>query len=57
MSEMSPRRFSQHELTLEDMLNDPIVQLLMTRDGVQADDVKALMANQARLLNAFTSGN
>lgn len=50
MSELSPHGFKGSELTLEDMLADPIVRLLMQRDGVQADEVKALMAGQAEAL-------
>jgi hypothetical protein len=32
------------ELTLEDMLADPIVHLMMQRDGVEETQVRALMA-------------
>lgn len=34
----------QGELSLDQMLADPIVQLLMSRDGVAEADVRALMA-------------
>ena len=37
----------QSELSLEEMLADPIVKLVMQRDGVVADDVRAIVA-QAR---------
>lgn len=53
MSEMSPRRFSQYELTLEEMLADPIVRLLMQRDGVKDEDIKTLMAHQAEILRGL----
>ena len=33
----------QDELTLDEMLADPIVQLLMKRDGVDETDVRRLM--------------
>lgn len=32
------------ELTLDEMLNDPIVQLVMQRDGVSDADIRALAA-------------
>ncbi|MEM9964907.1 MAG: hypothetical protein AAGC58_06125 [Asticcacaulis sp.] len=51
MSEMSPRRFSQYELTLEEMLADPIVRLLMQRDGVNDEDIRTLMAHQVATLD------
>ncbi len=34
----------QGELTLDQMLADPIVRLLMRRDGVEEADVRMLMA-------------
>lgn len=36
------------ELTLEEMLADPIVQLVMRRDGISADDVRAVIAEARR---------
>jgi hypothetical protein len=33
-----------HELTLDQMLADPIVRLLMARDGVAEADLRALAA-------------
>lgn len=33
-----------HELTLDQMLDDPIVRLLMARDGVAEADLRALAA-------------
>jgi hypothetical protein len=36
------------ELTLEEMLADPIVQLVMRRDGITADDVRAVIAEARR---------
>ncbi|MBB3810870.1 MULTISPECIES: hypothetical protein [Hyphomicrobiales] len=42
----------RREVTLEEALNDPIVQLLMKRDGVTADDVRAVVEQvKARLEN------
>lgn len=37
------------ELTLEEMLNDPIVGLTMARDGVHPQGVRALMARTFRI--------
>lgn len=34
----------ERELTLDEMLDDPIVRLLMTRDGVHEDDLRDLAA-------------
>lgn len=34
----------EHELTLDEMLDDPIVRLLMTRDGVHEDELRDLAA-------------
>ena len=36
------------ELTLEEMLADPIVQLVMQRDGISADDVRQVIAEARR---------
>ena len=42
----------RREVTLEEALNDPIVQLLMKRDGVTADDVRTVVEQaKARLEN------
>lgn len=35
------------ELTLDEMLADPIVRLLMKRDGVSEGELRALMAHGA----------
>ena len=37
-----------NELTLEEMLSDVIVQLVMRRDGVTEAEVRELMASLAR---------
>jgi hypothetical protein len=34
----------EHELTLDEMLDDPIVRLLMARDGVHEDALRNLAA-------------
>jgi hypothetical protein len=34
----------QHELALKDLLNDPIVRLVMKADDVTEDDLRVLMA-------------
>lgn len=31
------------ELTLKDLLDDPLIRLLMWRDGVRADDLRDMM--------------
>jgi hypothetical protein len=36
---------SVNELTLDEMLADPIVQTLMRRDGVEPQDVRAVIAD------------
>ena len=36
------------EPSLDQILNDPIVHLLMARDGVQADTLRALLIAAAR---------
>jgi hypothetical protein len=36
------------ELTLEEMLADPIVQLVMRRDGISGDDVRQVIAEARR---------
>jgi hypothetical protein len=40
------RAIMPNELTLEEMLADPIVRLLMRRDGVAEDDLRALMGRR-----------
>ncbi|MBO6636199.1 hypothetical protein [Parvibaculum sp.] len=35
------------ELTLEEMLADPLIRLVMARDGVKAAEVRALMERNA----------
>ena len=37
------------ELTLDDMLAEPIVKLLMTRDGIDEAELRLLMADRADL--------
>lgn len=37
-----------HEPRLKDMLEDPVVRLMMERDGVYRDDVLKLMGDMAR---------
>ncbi len=39
---------SRREPTLEDMLAEPIVRLVMARDGVDPEEVKALMRTVKR---------
>lgn len=39
------RQWADDQPTLQDMLSDPIVRLLMQRDGVTAADVIELVAN------------
>ncbi len=39
------RRARSRELTLDEILKEPIIRLLMRRDGVEADEVRALMRN------------
>ncbi len=36
------------ELTLEEMLADPIVRLVMLSDGVRAEEVRAVMEEASR---------
>jgi hypothetical protein len=36
------------EFRLDDLLNDPIVLLLMRRDGVDADELRRLIRSKAR---------
>ena len=43
------------ELTLEEMLADPIVQLVMRRDGISADDVRQVIAEARRRWRASAS--
>jgi len=43
----------QAELTLEDMLSDIVVQLIMDRDGVTADEIRAVMASLRRHRDAM----
>lgn len=38
----------EHELTLDQMLDDPIVQQLMARDGVAEADLRGLVAHVRR---------
>lgn len=42
------------ELTLEQMLADPIVQLVMQRDEVTAEDVRAVVGEARRRRRAKT---
>ena len=39
------RRARLREPTLDEILKEPIIRLLMRRDGVEADEVRALMRN------------
>jgi hypothetical protein len=36
-------RITDRELTLDELLNEPIVRLLMRRDGVEARDIRTLI--------------
>lgn len=40
---MSLREMLARELTLEEMLGDPIVRLVMKRDGVSESEIRKLM--------------
>lgn len=44
---MSLREMLARELTLEEMLGDPIVRLVMKRDGVSEGEIRKLMTRQA----------
>jgi hypothetical protein len=33
----------QHETTLEELLNDPVILKVMARDGVRSDDIRHLV--------------
>jgi hypothetical protein len=41
----------QREPTLEDILNEPIIQQVMLSDGVSADDIRLLMRTAAARQN------
>ena len=43
MSHASVRSIPDRELSLSEMLADPIVQMVMARDGVTKQDVEALI--------------
>jgi hypothetical protein len=47
---ITEKRFDK-EPSIEEMLADPIVRLLMRRDGVHAGDVRTLLAGAAERLN------
>jgi hypothetical protein len=40
------------EMTLDELLADPIIRLVMDRDGVEADDVRALFESLRRHIAA-----
>jgi hypothetical protein len=40
------------ELSIKEMLADPVVRALMSADGVHADELKALLCSVASLLRA-----
>ncbi|MBG1232519.1 hypothetical protein [Aestuariivirga litoralis] len=42
---MQPRKYVERELTLSEMLDDPIVQAVMSRDHVQRSSVEQLFEN------------
>ena len=44
------------ELSLEEMLRDPIVKLVMRRDGVKARDVRAVMRRLSATQVRWESG-
>ena len=46
---MSGTKKMASELTLSEMLNDPIVQLLMASDGVTKQDVELLVFRLSRI--------
>lgn len=39
----------EHWISLEDLLQEPIIQLVMKRDGVTADDIRMIFACLRRL--------
>ncbi|MBP1887985.1 hypothetical protein [Sinorhizobium mexicanum] len=45
---------NQYELGLEELLQDPIVQLVMRRDGVAPDDIRALVSRLRSQSDAST---
>jgi len=45
MHTFSKRKLVDRELTLQEMLNDPIVQDVMRRDGVKRGQVEQLFEN------------
>jgi hypothetical protein len=46
----------QREPTLEDILNEPIIQQVMLSDGVNADEVRLLMSTAAAREDHGTDG-
>ncbi|MEQ8268984.1 MAG: hypothetical protein RH982_17445 [Parvibaculum sp.] len=44
---MSPRESIVRELSLEELLLDPVVRLVMRRDGVRERDIRALAERAA----------
>lgn len=44
---MSPRESIVRELTLDELLVDPVVRLVMRRDGVHERDIRALAERAA----------
>ena len=41
------RQMTIREFTLEEMLADPLIRLVMARDGVKAGELRALMERSA----------
>ena len=48
MTQGSPDPSADPELTLPEMLADPIVQMVMARDGVRKEDVESLFEAKRR---------
>jgi len=44
------------ELTLDELLADPIVQLVMQRDGVTADDVRQVIERARQAQCSYSEG-
>ena len=49
-SHSEPALPEDSEPSIEEMLSDPIVQALMSADGVQADELEALLCSVAKRL-------
>jgi hypothetical protein len=52
---ITKKRFDE-EPSIEEMLADPIVRLIMRRDGLVAGDVRAVLAGAAERLSRVKGG-